>query len=111
MFNLVADILAVFISRAMNAEQFKGLVPHLVDGGLSILQYVDDTILFLENDLEQAKNLKLVLCAFKKLSSLKINFHKNELFCMGEAKELVTTYTQLFSCQQEAFLSNIWGFQ
>ena len=45
-----------------------GLVPHLVDGGLSILQYVDDTILFLENDLVLAKNLKLVLCAFEKLS-------------------------------------------
>ena len=33
------------------ASGFQGLVPHLVEGGLSILQYADDTILFMENDL------------------------------------------------------------
>jgi hypothetical protein len=47
--------------------------------------------------------LKLVLFAFEKLSSLEINFHKNELFCIGEAKELVTNYTQLFGCKEESF--------
>lgn len=105
LFNLVADMLAVFVSRATNAEQFKGLVPHLVDGGLSILRYADDTILFLENDLEHTKNLKLVLCAFETLSGVKINFHKSELICMGEAKELTATYTQLFGCQEGSFPS------
>jgi len=62
------------------------VVPHLVDDGLSILQYEDDAILFMENNLEQEKNLKLLLCAFEQLSGLKINFHKSELFCFGEAK-------------------------
>jgi hypothetical protein len=38
-----------------------------------ILQYADDMILFLENDLEQAKNLKIVLYTFEKVSDLKIN--------------------------------------
>lgn len=41
----------------------------------------------MENDLEEAKNLKLLLCTFGQLSGLKINFHKNELFCYGAAKE------------------------
>jgi len=58
----------------------------LVDDGLSILQYADDTVLFLEDNLEEAKNLKLVLGAFEKLAGLKINFHKSELFCFGAAK-------------------------
>jgi hypothetical protein len=40
-------MLATFISRAREEGQIDGLVPHLVDGGLSILQYVDDTILSL----------------------------------------------------------------
>jgi hypothetical protein len=43
------------------------------------LQYADDTVLFLENNLEQANNMKLLLCAVEQLSGLKINFHKNEL--------------------------------
>jgi hypothetical protein len=54
----------------------EGVIPHLVDGGLSILQYTDDTIIFMEHDLEKARNLKLILSAFKQLSGLKINFHK-----------------------------------
>ena len=64
----------------------QGILPHLVDDGLSILQYADDTIIFMENDREQAKNLKLLLCAFEQLSGLKINFHKSELFCYGSAR-------------------------
>ena len=103
LFNLVADMLATLITRARDNEQFRGLVPHLVDGGLSILQYADDTILFLENDVGHARNLKLVLCAFEKLSGLKINFHKSELFCFGEAKEKVGEYVQLFGCQEGSF--------
>jgi hypothetical protein len=49
-----------------------------MDGGLSILQYADDTIIFMEHDLEKAQNLKLILSAFEQLSGLKINFHKSE---------------------------------
>ena len=39
----------------------------------------------MNNDLEKAKNMKLLLCAFEQLSRLKINFHKSELFCYGIA--------------------------
>ena len=39
-----------------------------------------------ENNLDQAVNMKILLCAFEQLSGLKINFHKIELFCFGEAK-------------------------
>jgi hypothetical protein len=70
LFNLVADMLAIFITRAKEDGQIQGLIPRLVDGGLSILQYADDTILFMEHDLEQAKNMKIILCAFEQLSGL-----------------------------------------
>jgi hypothetical protein len=100
LFNLVADMLAVLIERSKSQDQFNGLVPHLVEDGLSILQYADDTILFLEDDLEKAKNLKLVLSAFEKLSGLKINFHKSELFCFGETKDLLPDYVELFGCKE-----------
>jgi hypothetical protein len=98
LFNLVADMLAILVSRAKNCGQFRGLVPNLVDGGLSILQYADDMILFLEDDLEEARNLKLVLVAFEKLSGLKINFHKSELFCFEAAKDRGKEYVELFGC-------------
>ena len=47
LFNVVADMLAIIIKRAKADDQVGGVVPHLVDGGISILQYADDTILFL----------------------------------------------------------------
>jgi hypothetical protein len=59
-------------------------------------------ILFLDNDLEKAKNLKLVLSAFEKLSSLKINFHKSELFSFGDTRERVEEYVELFGCKEGA---------
>jgi hypothetical protein len=62
------------------------------------LQYADDTILFMEHDLEKAQNLKLILSAFEQLSGLKINFHKIELFCFGEAQDEVNAYANLFGC-------------
>jgi hypothetical protein len=42
------------IERAKTDGLIEGVIPHLVDGGLSILQYVDDTILFMEHNLEKA---------------------------------------------------------
>ena len=61
LFNVVVDMLAILIAGAKEDGQVGGLIPHLVDGGVSILQYVDDTILFLEHDLEKAVNIKLIL--------------------------------------------------
>jgi len=98
LFNIVADMLALLIKRAKADGQIRGVIPHLVDDGLSILQYADDTIIFLDHDLEQAKNLKLLLCAFEQLSGLKINFHKSEIFFYGAAKQMEDIYTDLFGC-------------
>ena len=103
LFNVVADMLAVLVSRARRSDQLKGLVPHLIEEGLSILQYVDDTVLFLEDDLVQAQNLKLILCMFEKISGLKINYHKSEIFCLGEASTKASSYIQLFGCKEGSF--------
>src|ERR1041384_7654925 len=92
LFNIVADMLAVLIGRAKECGQVGGLVPHLVEVSVSVLQYADDTILFMEHDLAKARNMKLVLCLFEQLSGLKINFNKSKLFCFGRAEEEQETY-------------------
>jgi hypothetical protein len=60
LFNIVADMPAIIINRAKEDGQVEGLIPHFVDGGVSILQYADDTIIFMEHDLEKALNMKLI---------------------------------------------------
>jgi hypothetical protein len=74
------------------------VIPHLVEGGVSILQYADDMILFMEHDIDKVVNMKLILCLFEQLSSLKINFHKSELFCFGKAKDSQHDYKEIFGC-------------
>jgi len=102
-------MLAILISRAKEANHIRGVVPHLVDEGLSVLQYADDNVIFMDNDLERAKNMKLLLCAFEQLSGLKINFHKSELFCYGAAKVNQIDYAQIFGCDLGSFLFRYLG--
>ena len=102
-------MLAIIIERAKSDGQIVGVVPQLVDGGLSILQYVDDTILFMEHDMEKTRNLKLILSAFEQLSGLKINFHKSEVFYFGDAQEEATQYAELFGCGLGQFPINYLG--
>jgi hypothetical protein len=103
LFNIMVEMLAILIKRAKAEGHFEGVIPHLVDEGLLILQYVDDTIIFMEHDLEKARDMKLLLSAFEELSSLKINFHKSETFYFGEAKEYESEYEQLFRCRKGSF--------
>jgi hypothetical protein len=90
LFNIVADMLAILISRAKDDGQITGLVPHLVAGELFVLQYADNiilfmkhnleeakkqyadnTIIFMEHNLKEAKNMNLLLVAFQKILGLK----------------------------------------
>ena len=55
LFNIVADILAVLIKRAKDDRKTRGVILHLIDDGLLVLQYADDTILFLDHDIKKHK--------------------------------------------------------
>ena len=55
LFNIVADMLAVLIKRAKDDRKTRGVILHLVDDGLLVLQYADDTILFLDHDIKNTK--------------------------------------------------------
>jgi hypothetical protein len=93
----VVDMLAILIVRAKEG-QIEGVIPHLIQDGLSIIQYADDTVIFMRHDVEKAVNMKLLLSTFEQLSGLKINFHKSKVFCFGKAKDHEEFYSQLFRC-------------
>jgi hypothetical protein len=56
-FNIVVDMLAVLIARAKEDSYAGGLIPHLVEGGISILQYANNKILVMEQNLEKLINM------------------------------------------------------
>jgi hypothetical protein len=55
-------------------------------------------MVFMDHNLEHARNVKLLLTIFEQMSGLKINFHKSELFCYGLAKKYEDHYFRLFGC-------------
>jgi hypothetical protein len=92
LFNIVADnMLAILIARAKEAGHVEGIIPHLIQDGLSIVQYADDTVIFMSHDVQKAVNMKLILTTFEKLSGLKINYQKSKIFVLVRRKNMRTT--------------------
>ena len=71
LFNIVVDMLAILIAKAKEVDQVEGVIPHLVQDGLSILQYADDTVIFMSHDLDKDVNMKLILSTFEQLFGAK----------------------------------------
>ena len=85
------------VFSAQKKKMLTGLAPDLIEGGVSILQYADDTVICFEHDEEAAVNLKLLLCMFELMSGLKINFMKSEILCVGGDKSILSFYAELFN--------------
>lgn len=99
LFNLVADALAEMLTRAKEAGQLVGLVPHLVEGGLTHLQYADDTILFMTNSDSNICTVKFLLFCFEEMSGLKINYQKSEVILVGAESDEAKRVAELLNCK------------
>lgn len=61
LFNLAADALDHILNRAKQTNQIKGVVLHLVEGGLPHIQYVDDTVILMACEEQTIRNMKFLL--------------------------------------------------
>ena len=98
-FNMIGESLTKMVLQAQKNGLFEGLAPYLVDNGVAILQYADDTVLCLSHNPEKAVNLKMLLCLFEMMSGLKINFAKSEIFTINADNDTTEFYSNLFGCQ------------
>jgi hypothetical protein len=98
LFNLVVDSLAKMIHKAQENGLIKGLVANYVEQGLVVLQYADDIILCIEDDLESVQNMKFLLYLYEKMSSLKINFNKSEALMVSQDYEKAIAYADILNC-------------
>ena len=109
LFVLGGDILQDVVNNLVS-EHLLDLPIQTGDSEFPILQYADDTILFMEHDPQKAVNMKLILCIFEQLSVLKINFHKSEIFCFGKAKDAEAQYKHIFGCESGSLPFHILGY-
>jgi hypothetical protein len=87
------------MNKAIENNVLKGLGNHLIPNGVSLLQYADDTIICLGNDLTKARNLKMLLYIYEMMVGLKINFMKTEIFVINGDEDITMQYANLFDCQ------------
>lgn len=99
LFNLVADVFTKMLSKAASHDLISSLLPNVIPGGVVSLQYADDIILFLDDSMDHARNLKWILACFEKLSGLKINFHKSDLHTIHVDEETSKGFAQIFCCR------------
>jgi hypothetical protein len=76
---LVVDTLDALLSSAKDKGRIKGLVPHLLEGGVTDLHYGNVIIMMIQKDEENILNQKFILCYFENMSEMKINHHKSEV--------------------------------
>lgn len=103
LFNLVADALSEMLTLAKEAGHLEGVVPNLVPGGLTHLQYADDMILFLQNTEENILTVKFLLYCFEAMSGMKINYQKSEVFVIGVDDAEAQRIAEKFNCERGKF--------
>jgi hypothetical protein len=110
MFNLAADTLDHILEKAKEKGHIKGVVPNLVPGGLTHLQYADDTVVMVDCDKASIANLKFLLYCFEWMSGLKINYHKSEVVVFGVDKETETNIAKALNCTTGSLPMKYLGF-
>lgn len=103
LFNFAADCLTRMVHNAQNSGLITGLAANLIPKGVAILQYADDTIICIEDDIEKARNVKLLLYIYEAMSGLKINFLKSEIVMVNGDNNIAQQYADIFNCQVGLF--------
>ena len=83
LFNLAADALDHILTKARTKGRIRGVALNLVEGGITHLQYADDTVILMDNDSQTLSNMKFLLYCFEWLTGLRINYHKSEVVTFG----------------------------
>jgi hypothetical protein len=98
----MVDVLSRMMQKVAGVGLIKGLASDLVTRGVINLQYADDSILFLENDVAYARNLKYILTCFELMSGMRINYNKSELVPINiDNQEDINSFV--------GFLGVLWG--
>jgi hypothetical protein len=63
---------------------------------VAILQYADDTIVCVEDNMEKVRNIKLLLFMYEQMADLKINFENSEIVLIGDDNNVALSYSQIF---------------
>lgn len=99
LFNIAANCLFKMVENAQESGQVTGMVPHLIDRGVARLQYADDTIILMRDNMECVSNMKLLLYLFEQMSGLKNNFEKSAVMVVLHDDDKGNFHADMLNCQ------------
>jgi hypothetical protein len=99
LFNLVADVLSNLLDNAVQKSHISGVLSHLIPGGISHIQYADDTVIMVDGSDTSILNLKLILYCFEWMSVLKINYHKVRSMSLGGDQQEKERIANMLNCK------------
>ena len=97
------------LNLACRKGDLEGVVPHLVENGITHLQYADDTVIFVRNNQPTLRNLKFILYCYESMSGMKINYEKSEVFVVGGGSQTSAKVAQAFNSKMGVFLMKYLG--
>jgi hypothetical protein len=104
LFNSAVDALAEILEKDKITGHILGVVGHLIPGGgVTHLQYADDTMIMVEGSDLDIINLKFLLLCFEEMSGLGINFDKSEVVILGFSLEDQQRIADNLNCRISSF--------
>ncbi|KAK3231468.1 hypothetical protein Dsin_003349 [Dipteronia sinensis] len=98
LFNVAVEGLSALFKRAEDMDLMRGVT---FGGGtihVSHLQFVDDTMLFIQPRTDYLKNAKRILRCFEVASGLYINFHKSCVVKIGKCGDGTENWAAIVKC-------------
>ncbi|KAK2662496.1 hypothetical protein Ddye_001070 [Dipteronia dyeriana] len=84
LFNMVVEILSCCLKKPFELNKLRSVVVGNNKVHVSHLQFTDDKILFIEQQVEFLANTKRILRCFEMASGLKTNFYKSDMVKVGK---------------------------
>jgi hypothetical protein len=103
LFNCVIDVFSRMLVKGTECGLIRGLCPQFIPSSVVCLQYADNTLLFLEKNVNVAFNLKWTLACFEQISGMRINFHKSDLIPINIEVEELQPFIDIFQCEVGSF--------
>jgi hypothetical protein len=98
LFVLAADLLQSIINKAHSIGLLGLPLPNRDVNHFPIVQYADDTLLFMQADARQLLCLKALLQSFADSTGLKVNYHKSCLVPINVAESKIPHLIGVFGC-------------
>ena len=98
LFVIAADLLQTLINNLLQQGLISRPLP-THDPDFPVVQYADDTLLFLKADKDNLGALKSVLYSFSEATGLQINFHKSSMYPINVIDQDAIDLAAFFGCK------------